>query len=608
MAKEKANDLGLDEDLQQEKANQTMVEFHNAKNENHFEGMMVKKVYDGVEFEELNHIQPVDAGFRTCYYAPFCQETTYEDGIRCDRDMEAVISGGRKIYMDVYRPEEQLENLPVVVVWTPYGKRHWHGKDVTPGLHQAIDVPRGTISKRAAFESPDPGWLCHEGYCVVNVDAPGCGHSEGDNTFFFTEEGGQDGREVIDWIGEQSWCNGNVGMSGNSAIAISQWVVAAAKPKHLKCIAPWEGTNDLYRETLANGGILFTQFAEMIWWDFRGSGLQPDLSYMIQKYPLYNEYWENHRVKLENIKVPAYICAGWQHPYHLRGTLNGFRSIKSRSKWLRIHQEFEWADFNRPEYRAEVLRFFDRYLKNINNGWELTPKVRVEVMDGYDHDASYCKNRTEVDFPIPRTQYTKFYLNAADTSMSLELVEKESTISYNSLTEEVNFDFDVTEEMELTGYFVLRLWISSETDDADVFIYIRKMNEDGNFIPTIVLGSEDPGARGQLRASMRALDEEKSLPYFPQYKYTKKEPLTPGEPVAMDIEIWPHGRIWHKGEKLRVSIAGRPIYPKTWYVPTDVLSDNKGKHTLHTGGKYDSHLLAPVIPPKYKAGEYEKRT
>ena len=467
-----------------------------------------------------------------------------------------------------------------------------------------MGVPKGTISDRAAFEGADPGYWCQQGYCVVNVDAPGTGFSTGDNNFMFVKEGGEDGKEVIDWIGEQSWCNGNVGMAGNSGLAMSQWVIAAAKPNHLKCIAPWEGSSDLYRENVCVGGIPSPAFSELIWYDFRGPGLQPDPSYMIQKNDLFNEYWQNHAVDLEKIRIPVYVCAGYSH-FHLRGSMEGYRKIKSHKKWLRMHRDFEWPDFNKPENIQDLKLFFDRFLKNINNGWEMTPKVRIEVMDAYDYD--FRKNRPESDFPIPRTEYTKFYLNAENMSMNLIPSETESSVSYHSESEEVNFEFEVTEEMELSGNFVLRIWVSSEKDDADLFVFVQKTNKLGELIPTTVFGVADPGAKGQLRASMRSLDEETSLPYLPQYRFTKHEWLTPGEPVALDIEIWPYARIWHKGERVRVCIAGRPIRDESWFLPTSVNTINQGRHTIHTGGMYDSYLLAPVIPPKYKSGDYEVR-
>lgn len=582
-------------------------QIENNQNDNtSFEQVYMTEEYGGKEFKLLMHEQPVELGFRTDYYAPLQPETTYADGIREDRDVAIPISGGRTVYADVFRPEDKLENLPVIMMWTPYGKRHWYGAKETPGLHQAMGVPKGTISKRAVFEGADPGYWCHQGYCVVNVDAPGTGHSTGINNFMHVEKGGQDGKEVIDWIGEQSWCNGRVGMAGNSGLAMVQWYIAAAQPEHLVCIAPWEGSTDVYRENLCVGGIPSPAFCELIWYDFRGPEPQHDPMYVARQSDwLYNEYFEDMRTKVENIKIPVYATAGWSHPTHLRGSLEGFRHIKSRRKWLRVHRNFEWPDFNDPENIADLQRFFDRYLKNINNGWEMTPKVRIEVMDAYDYN--FRHNRPEEDFPIPRTEYKKLYLDASNMTMGTEPAAVESSVTYDSLTGEANFEFTCTEDTELTGYYVLHTWISSETDDADVFALVQKTDQNGDPLPTTVFGVPDPGAHGQLRASMRELDEEKSLPYQPCYTFTHKQPLTPGEPVELFIEIWPQSRIWHKGERIHLNIAGRPIRDKSWFSPTACESINEGKHTIYTGGKYDTYLQIPLVPPKHKSGDFEVR-
>ena len=214
------------------------INYNKEKQSIQFKEVYQTEEFCGKEFEVLMHKQPRELGFRTDYYAPLQPETTYADGIREDRDVAVPISDGRTVYVDIYRPENQLEKLPVIMIWTPYGKRHWYGAKETPGLHQAMGVPKGTISKRAAFEGADASFWCNQGYCVVNVDAPGCGNSTGTNNFMHTKKGGEDGKEVIEWIAAQDFCNGNVGMCGNSGLAMVQWYIAAAKPEALKCIAP----------------------------------------------------------------------------------------------------------------------------------------------------------------------------------------------------------------------------------------------------------------------------------------------------------------------------------------------------------------------------------
>jgi putative CocE/NonD family hydrolase len=85
-----------------------------------------------------------------------------------------------------------------------------------------VGVPKSSLSGLEKFEAPDPAEWCPRGYTVVNVDARGCFDSEGDIFFFGTQEG-RDGHDTIEWIAEQSWCDGNVALVGNSWLAITQW-------------------------------------------------------------------------------------------------------------------------------------------------------------------------------------------------------------------------------------------------------------------------------------------------------------------------------------------------------------------------------------------------
>ena len=568
-----------------------------------FEKVIVKKNFNGEEIDVTMRKQPLSAGFRTLYYAPQEPGTYIVNNLIYERDIPVKLRDGRTIYADIYRPQGQT-NIPVILAWTPYGKRHWYAEN-TPGLYQAIGVPKGTISKLPPFEAPDPMFWCAQGYAIANVDAPGTGYSEGDNTIW-TEQGGKDGYDFIEWVATQKWCNGKVGMIGNSGLAMSQWYIAAECPPHLAAIAPWEGTSDLYREWAAPGGVTHTDFTTLIFGDYRGPGLTEDLTDMIRKYPMMNGYWEDKIAKVEKIKIPTYITAGYCHAYHLRASVGNFNKIKSKKKWIRMHRNFEWADFNNPQNIDDAKRFFDRYLKDVHNGWEMTPKVRVEVTDAYEYD--YVTNRPEEDWPIPRTEYTKFYLNASDNSLTKEPVTEKSSLTYDSAKDEALFEFTFDEETEITGHSKLRLWLAAETaEEADVFVEIRKLDCNGKHIPTHVHGEEDPGFLGKLRASHRELDQQKSTEYLPVHTHKNKQPLVPGEPVALDIEIWPNSKIWHKGEKLQVCVSGKLVRSKTWFMPTNFEKENDGNHVIYTGGEYESYFLAPVVPPKYTCGEYVYR-
>ena len=102
---------------------------------------------------------------------------------------------------------------------------------------------------------------------------------------------------------------------------------------------------------------------------------------MTRNHQLFNSYWESKIPDLEKIDVPAYVVASWTNIIHTGGTFTGWRNISSKEKWLRIHNTHEWHDYYKPESVENLRRFFDRYLKGINNGWEATPKVRLTVLD-----------------------------------------------------------------------------------------------------------------------------------------------------------------------------------------------------------------------------------
>ncbi len=111
---------------------------------------------------------------------------------------------------------------------------------------------------------------------------------------------------------------------------------------------------------------------------------------------------------------------------------------------------------------------------------------------------------------------------------------------------------------------------------------------------------DGPVALGWLRASHRELDKERSTPYQPWHLHWRELKLEPGIPVPVEIEIWPSATRFAAGERLRVVVQGSDIYK---YAPWMVLAGhpetiNAGVHVIHTGGKYESHLLIPIVPRK----------
>jgi uncharacterized protein len=590
--------------FQDDKTLVRMDQFGDTEIKAYYRRMRPPATEEELEIMRKNYNDPnvVHGGGNASYCPPFNPRTYVaqkEGNIICMQDVACKMRDGVTIYCDIYRPDCG-EQIPVIISWGFFGKRPGEGMDDW----KIMGVPHGVISKMSKHESADPAFWCRHGYAIANVDIRGSGHSEGNLHLFGTRDA-FDGYDFIEWIAGQFWCNGKVAIYGNSALAMVQWRIAASQPPHLAAIAPWEGTSDMYRESVYEGGVPAFDFAEWIVDRSVGTGYIDDMLKMAQEYPLMNVYWEDKIPKFENIKIPVYATACWNH-FHLRGSMNAWRRIRSRKKWMRIHREFEWPDAYSPAGLNDLKAFFDRYLKDIHNGWEFTPRIRLEVMDAYDFD--FQTNRAENEFPLARTQYKKLYLNAADTSMALEPHDRESKVSYDCNTGEADFDYRFEEDTEITGYLKLRLWVEADGhNEMDLFINVQKLDEEGNFLPNYVLGEPHPGAWGKMRVSHRKLDPKLSTNFNPVQSHAVEEKLNPGEIVPIDIEIVPHSKLWHKGQQIRVQVAGRYIRHEGWFEKLGWTTDNKGAHIIHTGGKYDSFIQIPVIPPRYQVGNYVYR-
>ena len=508
-----------------------------------------------------------------------------------ERDVGVTLRDGTVIYTDVFRPVGGT-NLPAIVAWSPYGKGYgWFSLNRFPGR---MGVPASTLSGLEKFEGPDPAYWCNHGYVIVNPDTRGAFMSLGDIHFWGTQEA-QEGFDLIEWVAAQEWSNGKVALSGNSWLAISQWFIAAQQPPHLAAIAPWEGLSDFYREHGTRGGIPDTGFNDLVMSHLYGNGRIEDLSAMIRKYPLMNAYWEDKAANLERINVPAYVVASWTNELHTHGTIDGFRRLSSESKWLRVHNSHEWFDYYASKNVNDLRRFFDRYLKGIANGWEQTPRVRLSVLDPGGSDQV---NRSENEFPLARTRYQPLYLDASAGRLCPDPVTHESVTRYRTEGKgQAAFTIQFDRDTELTGYIKLRLWVEADgADDMDLFAFIQKLDVHGNLVPARVLGAPNFGSSGRLRVSHRQLDPARSTPAEPYLTHANEELLMPGQIVPVEIAIWPAAMVWHAGEGLRVLVAGHNLAGR--HIPglPEPTLRNKGEHLIHTGGKYDSHLLVPKIP------------
>ena len=545
---------------------------------------------------------PREEAMNYCIEVPIEQKEYYVDDekkVLCLQDRAIKMRDGVTIYADIYMPASAKKDpVPLIISWSFFGKQPWHQP---VQIFRPMGVPTGTVSGVCKFESSDPMYWCYQGYAVANVDPRGIGNSEGDQQQFSTQEG-RDGYDFIEWAATQDWCNGKIALFGNSGVAMSQWRIAAENPPHLVCIAPWEATGDQYRESIMEGGIPGF-FGGSIVVAAQGKGYIDNTIAMSKKEPFVTSpYWQDKIPHFEKINIPTYTTCNWNH-FHLRGSWEGFNKIKTKKKWMRCHQTFEWPDTYNPQMLLDLKLFFDRYLKGIHNGWELTPTIRMEVMDAYEYP--YQTNRPESEFPLARTVYKKLYMNAKTMKMGDAPVKNATEVSYDGKDGFVNFDYTFRKETEITGYMKLRMYVEARGyDDMDLFVNVKKLSTKGEELPILLFGTErHPGSWGKLRVSARHLDEQASTDWQPVHTHDRVEKLKKGQIVPVDIEIWPISRIWHKGQKLRVQIAGKYIRDP-WFEPLVWFPDNKGEHVIHTGGKYESYLLVPEIPPRYEDGEY----
>jgi predicted acyl esterase len=554
------------------------------------------------------------------------------DGLKIERDVMVAMPDGVRLACNVFRPDKPGK-FPIVLSLTPYGK------DQTPPAYkpdgspvssaytpyvfrvhsQGADVGHMKISMLTPWEGPDPAFWVPNDYVVVIVDQRGFFKSEGKPRN--SSQDADDLFSLIEWAATQEWSSGNVGMIGVSALASHQYYAASRQPvpPHLKAIIPWESQSNRYRDTTFWGGIPETNFTRSLG-PFKASveKMPPDQAaktWAAAMDPVVNQKTIQEGPNVNLISIPTLICASWSDKgLHTRGTFEAFRNIPSKEKWLYTHGGKKWERFYSEDGNAYQKKFFDYYLKGMQNGWQDTPQVRLEIRETRDE---YIV-RSENEFPLARTQYKKLYLDGQTSSLRPQTVKK-GKVAYNS-TQGGSATFGITfdEDTELTGYMKVKLWVSAEdADDMDLFVTVRKFGgpcdvdtpvcksiEEIFGKGRVAKGNEvqfrgmnghyaDMAARGQMRVSQRDLDDKMSTGYQPVQKFQGEKKLKRGEIVPVEIAILPSSTLFRKGESLSLTIQGyspvdHPLMVYDWLI-------NKGRHVIYTGSKYDSYLQIPVI-------------
>lgn len=515
--------------------------------------------------------------------------------IAIERDVAVPTRAGFNLYADLFRPAEPVGPLPVLVVWTPYGK---HDPAPLATIFPASGVKAEWQSDLTIFEAPDPAYWTARGYAVVIADIPGTWYAGTDASYFSREEA-EAHYDLIEWAGTQDWSNGKVGLSGVSYLSSSQWNVAALRPPHLAAINPWEGWSDTFNEIVRHGGIPETYFWPHIQvrWGVSDRRVE-DLWAYTREHLFFDDYWRSKVADLGRIDVPAYVVASWSdHGVHTRGTLEGFKRIGSQQKWLEVHGGKKWGYYYEPPSIARQTAFFDHFLKGETTSLASWPPVLLHVRDR--SGAATLKQSEQ--WPVERTEYRRLHLDAGNAMLTAEAPADAATFSYDPLDDaaEARFDHRFDAPVELVGHMKLQLTVSTtDADDMDLFVAIEKIRNGERVGFTHWAVFEDgPLALGWLRVSRRELDAARSTDHQPVLTNMAEQKLTSGEIVTAQIEILPSGTRFEAGDVLRVRIKGRDIYayPKPLLYMRHEDTVNGGVHHIHTGPGIDSYLLIPVV-------------
>jgi predicted acyl esterase len=576
-------------------------------------------------------------------------KTEIRDGMRIDWDASIEMDDGLLLRADVFRPIAD-GRYPVILSYGPYAKglAFQEGyKSAWMRLSNAFpEALRGSSNKYQNWELVDPEKWVPEGYAVVRIDSRGAGCSPGYLEVWSPREA-KDLHDCIEWAGLQPWSNGKVGINGISYYAMNQWHVAPLRPPHLAALCIWEGASDYYRELARHGGILCDflnswsrrqvvtvqygvgergQRSQVTGEPVAGAQTlseaerannRADVAADAQHHALLDDYYRARTPAFERIDVPLLSAANWGgQGLHTRGNFEGFLAAGSREKWLEVHGDTHFSHFYSGYGESLQKRFFGHFLKGDDNGWERQPGVMLNIR----RPGEEFVLRAENEWPLARTRWTRFYLEPRDLSLRQGPLESAADLSYATSGEGLTFlTPSLTEQTEITGPAAAKLFVSSATSDADIFLVLRVFDPGNKEV--VFVGTNDPRTPvglGWLRASQRKLDPARSLPYRPWHSHDEEWPLVPGKPVELDVEIWPTCIVVPAGYRIGLTIRGRDYeydgtdaalehapYPMKGVGPF-THTDQRDRppeifattNTLHFSPDAAPFLVLPIIPPE----------
>ncbi len=569
------------------------------------------------------------------------------DGMQIDWDAPIEMDDGVVLRADVFRPVGDGK-YPVILSYGPYAKglsfQEGYQSNWARLIEAAPEVLEGSSNKYQNWELVDPEKWVPDGYICLRIDSRGAGRSPGFLDVWSPRET-MDLYQCVEWAGLQPWSNGKVGINGISYYAMNQWTVGALRPPHLAALCIWEGSSDYYRELAHHGGIL-SDFLNS--WHPRqvgsvqhGVGTRgaksvvtgelvagpdtlpeselakrcADLPGEAKRRKLIDDYYASRTGDFAQIEAPLLSAGNWGGMgLHTRGNFEGYLRAGSKQKWLEVHGDTHFTHFYSTYGEALQRRFFGHFLKGENTDWDRMPPVSLNIR----HPDEKFVLRAENEWPLARTQWTKYFLQPDGLGLSPRASGTTATLDYDTTGDGLTFSTPpMTKAAEITGPVAAKLWVSSQTSNADLILVLRVYDPSGKEVTFI--GSNDPRVPvglGWLRASHRKLDPQKSLPYRPWHTHDEEWPLQPGEPVELDIEILPTSIVVPQGYRLALTVRGkdyevdgRDIRPPNAPYPMKGIGpfrhidpdDRPAKifatrNALHFAAGREPYLLLPIIP------------
>jgi uncharacterized protein len=510
--------------------------------------------------------------------------------VHCEPDVPIILPDGTVLRGDLYRPKADGA-FPTLIAWSPYTKEL---------QNTGLPLPINEVGVTT--------YLVSRGYCHLIVNARGTGKSGGERVESFSPSEQKDVADVIEWVACQPWCDGNVGMTGMSYFAVIQYLAAAQQPPHLKAIFPYLGFTDLYRHFVYHGGAFQSDFFAT-YYTFVGStqkvavkpALRHALGYLLNRTWVQSlimrifflnrtkmpgrlhpqESWARgfatlafdqrfdgpfYREKsawpmLDQIEVPICIGTNWGNPgLHMKGAFQAWAGIHAPKKLFIGPPDPRWPWAN---YQDELLAWYDYHLRGIDTGIEEQPPVRYWLQG-----ANLWRSAS--DWPIPGAIKQRCYLSVhSDESLKQQNLQaepptQETSLSFVAIPRHMlypkvldHYEAQMLryatepfrQDTEVTGPIRLHLNLASTAIDTHIIARISDVAPNGK---------RRKLSFGWLEASHRKVDAELSRTDEIIHEHRKAEPLTPGEPVTLDISLTPTSNLFKRGHRLLLEIGSQP--------------------------------------------------